>query len=251
MKLLHRIVGTAVICVMASAGQALAADRDDARVPAPANVSAVPGNGKVRITWSAVEGADGYRVYRAANGVWDKTPVARTTGTTHVSTSLVNGTTYSFTVAAYTKEGDGVLSLTVMATPLATPQAVTPLASDRRVTLQWEPSAGATAYTIYRKTGAEAAFVEVATGVTAPAFVDLNLSNGTRYQYQVQALNAGAESELSEKVTATPYSATGDDITAVSLTPRALPDSYTFCDARAANSRQNVVSRFIKKLKPF
>lgn len=251
MKPVHRIVGMAMICVMASAGQALAADRDDARIPAPANVSAVPGNGKVRITWSAVDGADGYRVYRAANGVWEKTPVARTTGTTHVSNSLVNGTTYSFTVAAYTKEGDGTLSLTVMATPLATPQNLNSSASDRRVSLQWEPSAGATSYTIYRKTSADAAFEELAKGVTAAAFVDLNLSNGIRYQYQVRAMNAGAESELSEKVSAVPFSPTGDDITAVSLTPRALPDSYTFCDARAANTKANVVTRLFKKIKPF
>jgi hypothetical protein len=101
MHLVYRIVGVAMICVMAAAGQAVAADRDDARIPAPANVSAIPGSGKVRITWSPVDGADGYRVYRAANGVWEKTPVARTSGTSHVSTSLVNGITYSFTVAAY------------------------------------------------------------------------------------------------------------------------------------------------------
>ena len=251
MKLAHRIVGIATICVMAGAGQALAADRDDARIPAPANVSAIPGSGRVRLTWSPVEGADGYRVYRATNGVWEKTPVGRTSGTSHLSTSLVNGTTYSFTVAAYTKEGDGTLSLTVIAIPVATPENVTPTAGDRRVALQWEPSAGATSYTVYRKIGAEPGFQEIATGVPSAEFVDLNLSNGTKYQYQVRAMNAGAESELSERVMATPFSPTGDDITAVSLTPRALPDSYTFCDARAANTRPNVVSRFIKKLKRF
>jgi hypothetical protein len=250
MKLVHRIVGAAVICVTASAGQAFA-ERNDARIPAPANVSAIPGSGKVRITWSAVDGAEGYRVYRATNGVWDKRPVGRTSGTTHISTSLVNGTTYSFTVAAYTKDGDGTLSLTVIAVPVATPQELTSTPSDRRVVLKWEPSEGATSYTVYRKVSADSSFVEVATGVTAPEFVDLNLSNGTRYQYQVRAMNAGAESDLSEKVSAVPFSATGDDITAVSLTPRALPDSYTFCDARAANTRPNVVLRLFSKLKPF
>ena len=83
------------------------------------------------------------------------TPVATTTATTHTSYSLANGTTYSFTVAAYTSGGNGPLSLPVSATPLAPPQGVTAASGDQRVTLNWQPSAGATSYTIYRKFGSE------------------------------------------------------------------------------------------------
>ena len=125
-------------------------------VAAPEDVSVVPGNGKVTVVWSPVQGAEGYRIYRGVNGVWIATPVGRTTGTSHTSYGLANGTTYSFTVAAYTKDGNGPLSLAVSAMPIAPPQGVTAAMGDGRVTINWQPSAGATSYTIYRKVGRRA-----------------------------------------------------------------------------------------------
>ncbi|MBY0493764.1 MAG: fibronectin type III domain-containing protein [Cyanobacteria bacterium] len=171
---------------------------------APSTVSVVAGDAKVTIAWSPVAGADGYRIYRGVNGVWMPTPVGRTTGTTHTSYGLENGTMYSFTVAAYSKSGNGPLSLTVSAMPLSPPQGLTALAGDGRVTLNWMKSAGATSYTIYRKFENEAAYTELATGVLAPPFVDPGLTNAMRHQYQVRAVTAAAESELSAKVSAVP-----------------------------------------------
>ena len=246
MNLVPRFIAAAVIAVISFTTQGFAAERKDSRLPAPANVSAFPGNGKVKLTWSPVAGADGYRIYRAANGVWQQTPVASTTATSHVSASLVNGITYSFTVAAFTKVGDGPSSLSVTVTPLAMPEAVTPTAGDRRINLNWEPTAGATSYIIYRKVGAEPGFQEIAVGVTSPSFVDLNLAPGTRYHYQVRAINAGTESELSERVSAVPSGAPDPDLMVVTLTPHALPDTYTFCDATAP--RVGFIRRLFKRL---
>lgn len=171
---------------------------------APATVSVAAGDAKVTISWSPVAGADGYRIYRGVNGVWTSTPVGRTTSTTHTSYGLENGTMYSFTVAAYTRSGNGPLSLTVSAMPLAPPQNLTATAGDGRVTLNWLPSAGATSYTIYRRVENEAGYSELTTGVIKPPFVDPNLANATRHHYQVRAVTAAAESELSAKVAATP-----------------------------------------------
>ena len=171
---------------------------------APATVSVVAGDAKVTITWSPVAGADGYRIYRGVNGVWTTAPVGRTTSTTHTSYGLENGTMYSFTVAAYTRSGNGPLSLSVSAMPLAPPQNVTATAADGRVTLNWLPSAGATSYTIYRRLANDPDFTELTTGVVKPPFVDPGLTNATRHFYQVRAVTAAAESELSAKVAATP-----------------------------------------------
>ena len=173
---------------------------------APATVHIVAGDAKVTISWSPVAGADGYRIYRGVNGVWIPTPVGRTTGTSHTSYGLENGTMYSFTVAAYTKSGNGPLSLTVSAMPLSPPQNLTALSGDGRITLNWQKSAGATSYTVYRRLENEADYTELATGVTTPSFVDLNLTNATRYHYQVRAVTAAAESELT-KVSAVPLPA--------------------------------------------
>jgi hypothetical protein len=171
---------------------------------APAVVEVTPGDAKVRIVWSPVPGAEGYRIYQGVNGAWSTTPVARTTLTAHTRDGLANGTTYSFTVAAYTKGGDGPLSLAVSAMPLSPPLDLKTTVGDRRVTLSWQLSAGATSYTIYRKVGSEPDFRELTTGVTAPPFVDPNLINGTRYSYQLRAVTAAAESELSARVSAVP-----------------------------------------------
>jgi len=248
MKPVPRLIAATVMCLITCAAQGFAAESGDSRLPAPANVNAIAGNGRVKLTWSPVEGADGYRVYRGVNGVFQQTPVASTTTTSHTSSSLVNGTTYSFTVAAYTKVGVGPSSLSVTVTPLATPQAVTSTPGDRRVNLKWEPSAGATSYVVYRKMSSEPEFQEIAVGVTAPLFVDFNLAPGTRYQYQVRAINAGTESELSERASAVPFGAPDPDIAVVNLTPHALPDSYAFCDARPAPPKTGFIRRFFKSV---
>lgn len=171
---------------------------------APENVVAEAGNTRVKISWSPVAGAEGYRIYRGANGVWMSTPVGRTTGTSHTSRDLENGTMYSFTVAAYTKDGNGPLSLAVSAMPLAPPDVVTATAGDRRVTLTWLPSTGATSYTIDRRIGNEPAFTELTTGVLAPPFVDPHLTNGTRHHYRIRAVTAATQSEWSAHVMAVP-----------------------------------------------
>jgi fibronectin type 3 domain-containing protein len=246
MKPVPRLVAATLICLIASAAQGFATESGDSRLPPPANVSAIAGNGRVKLTWSPVDGADGYRVYRAVNGVFQQTPVASTTSTSHVSSSLVNGTTYSFTVAAFTKVGDGPSSLSVTVTPLASPQAVASTAGDRRINLKWEPSAGATSYVVYRKMGGESELQEIAVGVTSPVFVDFNLAPGTRYQYQIRAINAGTESELSERASAVPFGAPDPDIAVVNLTPHALPDTYAFCDARPAPPKTGFIRRFFK-----
>ena len=59
-----------------------------------------------------------------------------------------NGTTYSFTVAAYTQGGNGPRSLEVSAMPLAPPGGVTAASGDTRVTLDWQPSTAASSYIV-------------------------------------------------------------------------------------------------------
>ncbi len=202
------ITSTAIVIaiVMSAPAGAMAADVPVPSKPqsAPATLHIVPGDAKVTISWSPVAGADGYRIYRGVNGLWTSAPVGRTTATSHTSLGLSNGTMYSFTVAAYTKSGNGPLSLTVSAMPLAPPQAFTAAAGDGRVTLNWQPSAGATSYTIYRRLETEEEFSELTTGVMAPPFVDPALTNATRHYYQIRAVTAAAESELSPKVLAVP-----------------------------------------------
>lgn len=208
MTAVHRVVAATAICVVALCPQGHANENPRNPVTAPA-VIAIAGNARVRLAWTAVDGAVGYRIFRSTNGVWEPKPIARTANTSYMSEGLENGISYSFTVAAYASDGDGPLSLAVTVTPLAPPADVTATPGDRRVTLKWIPSAGASSYAIYRRMSTDADYQELATGVVAPTFVDTGLTNGRRYYYQVRAVAGQTESEPSERASAVASPASG------------------------------------------
>lgn len=85
---------------------------------APTNVSAIPGNGVVYLSWSPSAGATTYRIYVGpASGAEGTTPVASSNGTTGAVPGLINGNTYYFTVKAYNSAGFSPVSVEVSATP--------------------------------------------------------------------------------------------------------------------------------------
>jgi fibronectin type 3 domain-containing protein len=78
-----------------------------------------------------------------------------------------------------------------------------------QVTLTWAAAEGATSYNIYRATspGAEGN-TPVRTGVTTTSFVDIGLTNGTTYYYEVTAVNSNGQSGLPSETSATPQAFT-------------------------------------------
>ncbi len=92
--------------------------------------------------------------------------------------------------------------------PLAAPAAPAGLsarAGSGQVSLSWSASPGATSYDIYRsihKDGEGATPIQV--GVKATTFTDTRLTNGTRYYYEVTAVNEAGQSGKSAEVAARP-----------------------------------------------
>jgi hypothetical protein len=77
------------------------------------------------------------------------------------------------------------------------------------VDLNWEPSAIASSYNIYRSTSSGTE-TRIAGGVTANYFFDTGLAgDGTTYFYRVSAVNAAGESALSDEASATPVAPPG------------------------------------------
>jgi len=104
--------------------------------------------------------------------------------------------------------------------PPATPTGLTATAGVGQVTLQWNASAGATSYTIFRSTNG-VGFSSIG-GSQTTAYTDTAVSAGTLYHYQVSAQNQYGQSGNSAQATATPTAAT----TAVNVTVDVLTDRH-------------------------
>ncbi|MBM3677176.1 MAG: hypothetical protein FJW96_04735 [Actinobacteria bacterium] len=203
----------------------------------PTGVAATAGNAQVALTWVAPANGGGspitqYRVTRTASG---GSPVATLTGSTTTSftiTGLVNGTAYTFTVAAVNAAGPGPESSPpVSATPAGPPgalSAVTGQPGNGQVALSWTAPAsnGGSAITSYRISRYDAAGVflaSISTGSAATSHTMTGLVNGTAYRFSVAATNGigtGGDSPLSG-----------------SVTPAAVPGQVTGLTAAAGNEQ--------------
>lgn len=75
----------------------------------------------------------------------------------------------------------------------AAPGAVTAAATNTHVSLNWNPSTGATSYRIKRSTNTGGPYTTIANGLTTTSFADAGVTNGVTYYYVVAALNAYGE----------------------------------------------------------
>ncbi|HLL89039.1 MAG TPA: fibronectin type III domain-containing protein, partial [Tepidisphaeraceae bacterium] len=99
----------------------------------------------------------------------------------------------------------------------ATPDGLTASGSTGRVTLAWNPAAGATSYRVERQ-AAGGAFAEIASGVTTTGYADTAVTNGTTYTYRVRAENSTGTSD---------YTATASGTPTVGVTPPPTPGDPT------------------------
>src|SRR4030095_7862330 len=160
---------------------------------APAEVDAIPGNGRVSVRWRPVATPERYRVMRSTTPRGPDTAVAHPMETEFIDTGVSNGTTYFYVVRATNEGGKGPYSSEVQATPVAPPAVPTGVAAvpgNGTVALTWNIVPDATGYTVYRAPGPEGPFTVLATP-SAPSTIDTQATNGTTCVYAVAARNAG------------------------------------------------------------
>lgn len=143
----------------------------------------------VKVTWSKVKNADGYRVYMKENGKWKY--VARVTSNSYTRKGLETGKKYTFTVRAYKKTSNGlVLSAYDKKGISGKPELSTPVLSSAKrsasgVTFTWKKTAGATGYVVYRKVNNGAWRAVMATSSTT--YKDTTAKKGVKYTYTARA----------------------------------------------------------------
>ncbi|MBR2717273.1 MAG: leucine-rich repeat protein, partial [Oscillospiraceae bacterium] len=122
----------------------------------PELIGASAAEGSITVTWKAVDGATKYKVYRkTGSGSW--TGLKDVTGTDYTDTSVVGGTTYTYTVKAYNGvawsafDTKGVTATAKAA--FGAPELIGASAAEGSITVTWKAVGGATKYKVYRKTG--------------------------------------------------------------------------------------------------
>ena len=150
---------------------------------------------QIRISWTAVAGASGYRVYKN----FDPLPLKSVVSTSTVDSGLTADTTYCYAVSSLNASGESdksspVCAMTRLAGP-STPTGLTATGSagpPPKVTLTWKTS-GAASYRIYRDGT-----------LIAPTFAgsqatDTTVAAQTWYCYTISAVDAsGLESDQSD-----------------------------------------------------
>ena len=165
----------------------------------PGAPTATPTTTAVALSWSAVEGANHYRLYtsNAANGNYAEIPGAAGAGTSYTHSSREPDTTYFYRLAACTTTAMNTCSARSAAvqsttTPrstatIATPTGLTATANGVDISITWDSVNTATLYRLYRSIGS-GDFTEItAAAGAATAYSDTGLAPNTVVRYQVVA----------------------------------------------------------------
>jgi autotransporter-associated beta strand protein len=172
---------------------------------APTGLTATPASAQVALSWDAAGSATSYTVQRATASAGPYTIIGSgLTSTSDTDSSLGNGTTYYYEVAAVNSTGTTSYTLPVSAVPSASPAPGAPgelaaAANNSQVSLSWDLSPGATTYILQRATAANGTYGTVYTG-TNPVYTDTNATYGTTYYYEVAATNGTTTSTESPPV---------------------------------------------------
>ncbi len=147
----------------------------------------------VKLTWSKVSGAQGYKVYRYSSKTKKyelvKT-ITRGDTVTYTNSGLATGTKYSYRMTSVRGKSESSQSKTVSATPtLSTPTSFKVKAGKKSAAVSWKKVSGANGYVVYRSTKSKSGFkaVKTITKGSTVKYTNKSLKKGKTYYYKVRA----------------------------------------------------------------
>jgi fibronectin type 3 domain-containing protein len=148
-------------------------------------------NGKPIITWTAVDGAVGYKVYRSTSSSKSYTLVATVTEPTYLDESVAAGKSYYYKVSTLGKNSESGQSAYVKATGKCDiPTLTVQTGSTGKPVLTWNKITGAKKYEIHRSING-GAFKKLTT-VTKLTYTDTKATEGAECTYKVKALGSSS-----------------------------------------------------------
>jgi len=240
--------------------------------PAAANVSAYPGNNCNLICWPVTPGATSYNILRSTssggsyilvtNDIIGPVCGSGWNNATWLDSTAVNGTTYYYVVQSVNPVGaSGDSPQSAGVTPSASLPTSAPAAPEgltvtsaghQSVALNWNPSAGANYYTIYRSTlydnggGASNTLntIVLANNITGDSYTDTSPTDGSIYSYYVTATSTGGVSTNSASAVAVPLPSPPASAPAnLTVTPQTGQTNYFLTWSPVSGAVGYIVSR--------
>jgi fibronectin type 3 domain-containing protein len=198
-------------------------------IPTNVNASATSQT-NIRITWSSISNADGYRIFKSESSTGDFIEIGASTANTYNDSNLTPHSTHFYKVSAYNKHGESSLSgyVSATATLISAPTNVrVTTVTSSSINIAWDSVQNATGYRVYRRTGETGDFTPASalTTTSLTNWTNSSLDAETKYYYRVKARNASSESDFSEIVSAS-----------TSMAIPAVPSNVT----AAANSTSSI-----------
>ncbi len=187
--------------------------------------------------------AAGVDIDRSTDGSsWAQITTVSASTTAYSDTGLATGTYYYEVQAFNTAAGVSAFSNVASATTggLAAPSGLTATAaSTSQINLAWTDNDGgaATAYNIDRSTTSTGGFTQIATvGAGVAAYTNTGLTDGVKYYYEVDAVNAVTVSSFSNIANAITTLAAPSSLTAVAASSSQITLTWTANDSGSATA---------------
>ena len=144
----------------------------------------------IRITWSKINNADGYIVYRAENNKWKKIATIKNNNTFKYEDKKVEpGVTYKYTVKAYDgKLAGAYYSKGVSIMRLEMPHSIKAQPVNSGMQISFAAIPYAQKYRVYRKATTDTKWTSLGYTNTT-SFIDNTGVTGVKYIYTVRAIN--------------------------------------------------------------
>ena len=163
----------------------------DDPLPAPDMTLTNANNGKPTITWTAVDKAEQYEVYRSSDGI-NYSVIYQSSGLTYTDNSAAAGSTYYYKVRAKNANSTGhfcdAASIASLAAPARPSLTLTTDRSGKPV-LKWTSVKDATAYEVFRSTTGAAGSFSIVRRTSYLTWTDTNTEMDKTYYYVVRAKN--------------------------------------------------------------
>ena len=174
--------------------------------PPPTALAASPTETTVRLTWlHDGNNESGFRIYRSNGGTFSLIATVAANAVEHTDINLLPGTAYTYRVAAFNTAGDSPFAetyVTTLSLAPAIPENLTATPLSASIVIGWNPSIGATQYTVERSLSSAGLFAAIGTAALNQ-FTDSTAIAGTTYFYRVLAYGSGQFSAPSAVVSAT------------------------------------------------